>query len=191
MNKPAVNKVTRHRRRIHYVDESLQKFLLVGLVLLEAGLAAGLAWLMFQHLNQIIEDNLYRVHLADATSLLPQLISQSYFLLGLFFAVNLLALVAVDLVWRRYVHSILRSFMQLMTKKSQLDFSADPAIASRHQLLDLTKTQREQDRARLTAIRAQLSLLNPDVPTAADAPTVQEVLSALNELLPKTATTAP
>ena len=191
MNKPAENPHNSHRRRIHYVDESLQKFLLVGLVLLEAGLAAGLAWLMYQHLNQIIDDNMYRVHLADATSLLPQLISQSYFLLGLFFAVNVLALVAVDLVWRRYVHSILRSFMQLMTKTSQLDFSFDPAIARRHQLLDLSEAQRAQDRARLTAIRAQLSLLSPEVSTATDAPTVQRVLNALNELLPNTTTTPP
>jgi hypothetical protein len=54
-----------HRRKIHFVDETLQKFLLIGLVLLETGLAAGLTWLMFSRLNQIIEDNLYRVHLAD------------------------------------------------------------------------------------------------------------------------------
>jgi hypothetical protein len=44
-----------HRRKIHFVDETLQKFLLIGLVLLETGLAAGLTWLMFSRLNQIIE----------------------------------------------------------------------------------------------------------------------------------------
>jgi len=97
MNLPTAYTPSRHVRKIRYIDETLQKLLLIGLVLLEAALAAGLAWMMYQHLNQIIEDNLYRVHLADDVPMLTQLMHEEFILLGLFFAVNLIALLTVDL----------------------------------------------------------------------------------------------
>lgn len=178
-----------HRRKIHYVDETLQKFLLIGLVLLEAGLAAGLTWIMFSRLNQIIEDSLYRVHLGDGVPILAQLTHEALILLGIFSVANLIALLLVDFVWRRYINSILRLFMQLMGKTSQLDFTDDPEMSDRHQVLDLAETQRDQDRIRLTAIRDQLSHLEPAM-LANEAHAMHEALKALNELLPQTATTS-
>ena len=180
---------THHRRKIHYVDETIQKFLLIGLVLLETGLAAGLAWMMFRHLNQIIDDNLYRIHLADTAPILTQLIHEAIVLLGIFTASNLVALVLVDFIWRRYIYSILRFFKQLMEKTYKLDFTDDPKISNRHQILDLAETQRDQDRIRLTAIREQLPRLEPAMIAAKDTQAVREVLTALDELLPKSATT--
>lgn len=180
-----------HLRKSHYVDETLQKFLLVGLVLLEVGLAVGFAWMMYRHLNQIIEESLYRVHLADAVPMLAQLMHEALILLGIFSAANLLALVVVDLIWRRHVSSILRLFMQLMRKTLQLDFTADAAIGDHHQLLDLAAIQREQDRTRLTAIRDQLSRLEPEMLAANDAHAMHDVLNALDALVPKRETTLP
>lgn len=176
-----------HRRKIHYVDETLQKFLLVGLVVLEAGLAAGLTWMMFGRLNQIIEDNLYRVHLGGSVPILAQLTHEALILLGIFSVVNLIALLLVDLGWRRYVNSILRLFMRLMGKTYQLDFTSDPEISDRHQVLDMAKTQRVQDRNRLTEIRQQLSRLEPAMLAANDTQGVHDVLKALDELLPQPA----
>ena len=170
-----------HRRKIHYVDETLQKFLLIGLVMLEAGLAAGLAWLMFRHLNQIIDDNLYRVHLADAVPIINQLTHAASILLGLFCAVNLVALAVVDLLWRRHVDSILRHFMRLVGKTRALDFTIDPTTGNRHLLLNLAETQREQDRTRLTKIRQQLALM----PGASDSRRVYAVLDSVDQLLPR------
>lgn len=180
---PLINK-SRHQRKIHYVDETLQKFLLIGLVLLEAGLAAGLAWMMFRHLNQIIEENLYRVHLADAVPILTQLTHEAITLLLIFGATNLVALVFVDLLWRRYVNSILCLFMKLMGKTHQLDFTSDPIISDRHQVLHLTEIQRDQDRVRLTAIHDQLLHLETAM-LANEAYAMNVALKALNELLPQ------
>jgi len=175
---------THVRRKIHYVDETLQKFLLVGLVVLEAGLAGVLAWLMFLHLNRIVEDNLYRVHLGEGPPLLAQLMHEAFILLVIFGAANLIALLVVDFLWRRYAYSILYLFMQLMGKTSRLDFTADPPISDRHQVLDLAETQRDQDRIRLTEIRKQLSRLEPEILSAKDTQGVPDVLKALDELLP-------
>ncbi len=179
---------THHRRKIHYVDETLQKFLLIGLVLLEAGLAAGLSWMMFRRLNQIIENHLYRVHLADTGPILAQLMHEAIILLGIFSVVNLVALLVVDVLWRRYVYGILRLFKLLMGKTYQLDFTDDPEISDRHQVLDLAETQRDQDRIRLTEIRDQLFRLETEMLAANDTQGVHEVMKALDELLPQPTT---
>jgi len=172
-----------HERKIHYVDESIQKALLVGLVLLEVALAAGLAWLMWQHLNKIVEDNLYRIHLADAQPILSQLLQEAARLLGIFVAVNVVALVLVHVLWQRYVQSILLVFKQLMAKSAALDYSADAPARRRHQLLDLVEAQRELDRQRLTAVRALVQQLPAD--PAANSAAVAPVLAALDDTIPK------
>lgn len=178
---------THHRRKIHYVDETLQKSLLIGLVLLEAGLAGLMAWMMFQQLNQIVESNLYRVHLANSGSIVSQLAHGAIILLAKFSLVNLVALLVADLIWRRYVYSILDSFKLLMGKTFKLDFTADPEISKRHQVLDLAETQREQDRIRLSKIREQRSRLESAMQAANDAPGVHHAIKALDELLPRPA----
>ncbi|MFI4939958.1 MAG: hypothetical protein ACHP7O_06405 [Burkholderiales bacterium] len=184
-----------HRlRKTRYVDEIFQKFLLIGLVVLEAGLAAGLAWTMYRHMNRIIEENLYRVHLAEAAPMMSQLVHEALILLGIFFVVNLLALVAVDFIWRRHIYSILRQFMTLMGKSYRLDFTADPKISDRHQILDLAGFHREQDRVRLAAIRDRLAMLETTLLAARESSAIHAIhetheihdaLKALDALLPR------
>jgi hypothetical protein len=187
MNSLTIPSKSHRRRKIHYVDEALQKYLLIGLVVLEAGLAGGLAWMMSWRLNRIIELNLYRVHLADSGPMLGQLMHEAIILLGMFFVANLLALLVVEIIWRRHVHSILRVLGLSMEKTNQLDFTADPEIGSRHQVLNLAESQRDKDRIRLSEIREQLSRLDSGLPAANDARGVQDLLQALDALLPQPA----
>lgn len=174
---------TLHQRKIHYVDESIQQALLVGLVVLEVALVAGLSWLMWQHLNAIVEDNLYRIHLAEAQPILNQLLQEAARLLGIFVAVNAVALVLVHLLWQRHVRSILVAFGRLMAKTRALDFSADAPLQQRHQLLDLTGAQRDADRQRLITVRSLVQRLPTD--PGADAAVVAPLLAALDEAIPK------
>lgn len=184
MNTPTPKRRGPPRRKLHYVDETLQKFFLSGLVLLEAALAAGLTWLMWQYLNQVVDDNLYRVHLADTPPILLQLAQQALVLLGIFFAVNVLALVLVDLIWRAYVNHILGHFMQLMGKTAALDFTSDLPNPQRHQVLDLAESQRDKERQRLTEIRTRLSLLPTASLALESAHYVADAVHAAKRLLP-------
>jgi len=72
-----------------------------------------------------------------------------------------------------------------MGKTSQLDFTADPAVGNRHQVLDLAEIQREQDRTRLTAIRDQLSRLESEMLLANNVHAMHDVLNSLDEFLPQ------
>jgi hypothetical protein len=174
-----------YQRRTRYVDETVQKWLIVCLVLLEIGLVTGLSWLLYLHLNQAIEENLYRVHLAKAAPLLNQLLHAAWPLLGMFLFVNALVLLFVYMAWRQYMNVMLRQFMMLIGKTQQLDFSPDSKQTSyRFELLLLTEAQRAQERQRLTAIREQVSRLGAEVSAANNPQNVQDALRELETWLP-------
>lgn len=176
---------TRQRRRIQYVDETIQKFMLVGLVLLEPVLAGASVWLLHWRFNQIVEQNLYRVHLAEASSLFGQLLHEAFFLSGIFTLANVIALLIADLIWRRYVNSVLRHFRASVDKTSKLDFSSDPATAGHHPVLALAETQRAQERARLAAIRKLMTNLGAEVLDQTDVHGMRDQLKTLDALLPR------
>lgn len=193
MKTPLESRRASYRRKIHYVDETLQKLFLLGLILLEVSLAAGLTWLMWQHLNQIVDDRLYQVHLAQAKPMLTELAQEAILLLGIFFAVNLLALLLIDWAWRHHVNAILRDFMQLVGKTGALDFTSDPVMAKQHQVLDLAKAQRDQDRQRLSAFRSRLNALVASHRVSEFSAPLADQLQTLQHLLPipPTGPTAP
>jgi len=187
MNTPKRARRDEFRRKTHYVDESLQKFFLLALVLLEIILVGGLTWLMWSHLNQIIDDNLYRVHLQDSPSILSLLLREAAFLLTLFFVANLCALIVANLIWQRYVTSILQSFLRLIRKTQALDFTADQETSGKHQIISLMATQRRQERQRLMQIRSRLDSIKSTLAAAGSQPALADSLRALRQLLPSVA----
>lgn len=173
----------RRARRIHYVDERIQKWLLVALVVLEVALAGAAVAVLDWRLSGVIEDNLYRVHLAEAEPLLGQLTLAAVNVLGVFVAVNAIAVLAADAIWRYYVNSVVHDFMALIGKTGDLDFSPDPE-ATRHEVLALAAAWRARERARLAEIRVQVGRLDAGVSAGADSRSMQEALNRLHELLP-------
>lgn len=172
-----------YRRRIHYVDKKLQRWLLLTLVTLEAGLVAGMVWLMHWRLGRIIDESLYRVHLATAAPLADELMHAAPVLVGIFMLANVIALLVAEGIWRSYVNSLLRSFMGAVGKTGELDFSADPQMGGRHRLLDLTAAQRSRERRRFAAFREQLARLDAEVSGACDPRAARELLERLDNLV--------
>lgn len=184
MNRQPRSRRGSYRRQTHYVGERLQTLLLLALVLLEVALVAGLSWLMWSHLNQILDDNLYRVHLQDSPSILSLLLRQAVALLGVFFVANLCALLLVNLIWQRHVNAVLRHFLALIKKTQALDFSADPALSGQHQVINLTAIQRRQKRQRLQQFRARLHAITADLTQARAPAELGAALHGLRHLLP-------
>ena len=140
---------------------------------------------MHWRLNQTIEQNLFRAHLADASSLLSQLLHESLPLLGIFILANALAIVLAQVIWHRYVNAMLIQFMALVEKTQQLDFSPDPEeMKHRYELLTLAEIQRTKERQRLAAIREQISNLEAEVSVSANPPSIRQALNSLENLLP-------
>ena len=173
-----------HReRKTYYVDIVLQKWLLVALVIMETVLVSVAVWLLHWRLNLIIEENLYSAHIVSVASMLEQLRNEALMVLALFVSVNAIALLIADVVWYRYVFSVLRGFMTLVGKTSRLDFSGD-LDNSHHELHTLAATWRAQERDRLGAIREHLAQLDSDLAGENRSQSASKTLDALKELLP-------
>jgi len=184
MSSTAVQANARHRRKIHYVDERIQKWLLVALVVMEAALAAAAVGVLNWHLAGVIEENLYRVHLHAPGPLFDQLMQGAQKVLGMFILINVIALLLADAIWRHHVNCVVNDFMALTGKTGDLDFSADPETAHSHEVLALARAWRARERVRLAAIREQLVRLEGEVSAQSDPRRIQELLDNLKELLP-------
>jgi hypothetical protein len=182
MNTATVSNPASRRRRIRYIDQGLQKWLVVAVVL-EVAAAAAAVGLLYLRLSGLIEDNLYRVHFAAVDSMAPTALHDGLMLMLAFVAINVLALLTATVVWGRYVGNILRDFVAVIEKTLRMDFSEDTERQGQHEVLALAGQWRAKERERLAAISAQVGLLNTADADAGEQRATPEVLRRLRELL--------
>lgn len=167
------------RRRIRYIDRALQKRLLTGFILLEVLLVvAGLVYL-HGSLEAVLEENLYRIHLADAEPIFSLLLRETALVLGGMLLANLAVLGGANWLWARYVDSILQPFAGLLERTAGLDLAEDVGIAPRHRVLVLALAWRAAERTRCLRIRAAVSSLSDDT-----APQTRTALERIKAELP-------
>jgi len=174
----------KYRRRRRYVDAKLQKGLLAVLVMVETTLVALSLWLVYLHLNKLIEDALYRVHLAKTGPMLPVLLHDVFFIFSIFVVANAAILLAVIGLWCRHVNFITGEFGNLTRKTGKLDFSPDLGIRRKHELLTHTGNWRAKERVRFTRIREEAATLERELCNGADTRYLVSIVRGLKELLP-------
>lgn len=160
---------TPNRRHIHYVDHTLQKWLLLALVVMESVLVALAIWALYRALGTLIEEEMYRVHYSTPTRLLPVLIKEGAAVLGWMLLVNVLALLAADRIWAIYVQDILKKLTTLMQASQKLDFASHASMQSRHAVLAHALSWRDTTRQHLAQKRALILSLPPALPDSAEA----------------------
>lgn len=165
MNRPA----PQNRRHIHYVDHTLQKWLLLALVVMEAILVSLAIWALYRALDTLIDEEMYRVHYSTDTQVLPLLIKEGSVVLGWMLLVNLLALLAADRLWAVLVHSILKKLGRLMQASQTLDFSPQDMIGNNHAVLEQALSWRQAQAQRLGTRRAMIASLPATLPASAEA----------------------
>lgn len=172
-----------HRRRLLYVDSSIQRSLLLALVVLEVALVATSIWLLHWRLVHFIDDSMYRMHAAHEGLTLMRLAQEGFPVLVLFVVVNLLALTLVAGLWSARENLVLRDFIKLMEKTRELDFSGDPEPRRQHEVLKLATAWRALERARFAALREQLANLEDAEPNEESLQDLRVALARLNQLL--------
>ena len=185
MNSPAASTPSRpaYRRRLYFVDRSIQLSLLVAIVMLEVILVAASIWLVYWQLNQVIEENLYRVHLVQGGSLFAQLAEKGLGVLGLFAVVNIIALLVAERIWSHHESHVLRNFTELITKTWELDFSNDPEPRRQVEVLVLARTWRARERLRFAAIREQVGKLEAAALAGEPEQDMRDAMESLKKLL--------
>ncbi len=156
-----------NRRRIRLVDDVLQKWLLVALVVMEAVVVALAIWALYRALGAIVDANMYRIHFADNDSMWPLLVSEGMRVLGGMLLVNLVALIIADRIWAYYVYGILRNLGRLMDASGRLDFTDHHPIFFHHAVLDQAFAWRRSEAAHLSSVRARVELLPAQLPELA------------------------
>ena len=148
------------KRRIIYIDDNIQKRLLIALVTLEVLLIASTLWILYIQMSEIVEANLYRIHIIQNQSIYPLLLKTILIgLIGLI-AVNALMLWVVSWIWARHVDSILNPFRKLVSKVEALDFREDEPISIPHKVVELALAWRHFNRQNMLKLRQEISQLD-------------------------------
>ena len=148
------------KRRIIYIDDNIQKRLLIALVTLEVLLIASTLWILYIQMSEIVEANLYRIHIIQNQGIYPLLLKTIMIgLIGLI-AVTALMLWVVSWIWARYVDSILNPFKKLVSKVETLDFREEEPISIPHKVVELALAWRHFNRQNMLKLRQEISQLD-------------------------------
>lgn len=172
-----------YRRRLHYVDSSIQRSLLIAMVALEVSLVAASIGFAYWRMLQLIDESMYRMHLVQAGPTWMLFAGEAFWVLGLFAVINILALMIAAKIWSRHENLVLQDFTTLIAKSRELDFSSDADTRRQHEVLALAVTWRAQERIRFAAIRDQVSKLEGAMSAEESPRDMQISVESLNKLL--------
>lgn len=174
------------KRRTVYLDDKVQKGLLIALVTLEIMLIAATLLMLYLQMGEVVDANLYRVHFSDKPNIYPLLLKTA--LVGVFglIAVNILVLWVAGRVWTYHVDSILKPFRELIGKVEALDFSEDATIVIPHQVVYLALAWRLSKRQDLLCLRQEIARLDElgDLSEAGARASARASLETIRRLLP-------
>lgn len=150
-----------HQRNVTYIDQALQKWLLVALVALEVLILLGAGAILYFRLDAAVEDSLYRVHLASQPSMLSVLLKESVQIVVGLIAVNLIALLVADRIWARHVRGILGALRIILQSVQDLDLREETVseISPRHEILVVGLEWHRTERKRHLALRKSIAAL--------------------------------
>lgn len=187
--KTAAHKARLPIRRIRYIDESIQLWLLVALVVMEIVLVISSLTILHFRLDAVIEDSLYRVHLAAQPPMLHLLVTATLHVLGWTLFWNIAALVAADHIWVRHIRTITIPFQALVTRMAALEFDRDDGMSDHHRVSILAKAWFFSEKWRLDDLRNTLHELDAasDMAQPEDRQRSLELLQHMRKQLPPSA----
>lgn len=165
MNSP----LPQERRRIHYIDHVLQKWLLLALVALEAALTGAAIWGLYRVLGGIIDDNMYRIHFSADEDTLRRFLIEGAKILAATGVVNLAALIIADRIWAAYVQRIVRALDKVMHAAQRLDLRPQDGVRRAHAVLDQALRWQRTESLRLQRIRHLVRAMPASLPESAAA----------------------
>lgn len=183
MSSPAASAPSRpaSRRRVHYVDSSIQRPLLIAIVALELGLVAACSWLAHRRMIHVIEESMYRMNVAQIEPILTRLAQEGFAVLGSFALVNVIALMLAVGIWSYRQDLVMQDFTRLIGKTRALDFSSDAETQRQHEVLALAAVWRARERTRFAAIRDQVVRLEAAVSAKASTEDLRTSVQSLRK----------
>lgn len=170
-----------HHRHIHYLDNRIQKGLLIALVSMEIMLVVIAMWLLHGTLSDAIEQQMYQVHFTSHRSIFSILFTECVKILGVFLLVNLAALLLAERIWAYWVNGILRNLMTLTEAALHLDFSEKSHISCNHPVLMQAMAWRYAEFFRIEGVRQDIHTLPSAL--AASAKEREDTAASLKKII--------
>jgi hypothetical protein len=169
------------RRRLRVVDDMLQTWLLVLLVVMESVLVTAAIWFLYRQLDAAVDENLYRVHFTGSVDMLTLLVREGLPVIGVLLLANLGALLVADRIWVCYVNNILGHLGALVSASANLDLRPLPPPPASHAVLDQAIQWREGEAQYLAQVRALVAVLPQELPPPGERAATAEILARLRQ----------
>ena len=149
-----------YRRRIIYIDGTLQGGLITALILLESMMViAALIYLRFRY-SILLDEYLYSIHLGSVEDLLLKLLNELVIIIVVMSAINFVALLIANALWGRHINRIIACFRRGLKKIQSLDLTPSTQIQiPKHDVLDQLEVWRDGEANRCQKLIAALSRL--------------------------------
>lgn len=146
------------KRRIVYIDGTLQGLLITALILLESMMViAALVYLRFRY-SALLDNYLYSIHFGSVDDFLTKLVHELIIVVVVMSVVNFIALLIANAFWGQYIHRIISCFRTVLKKIQLLDLSGTiPSNAPRHEALDQLDLWRHGEATRWRKLLESLS----------------------------------
>ena len=182
MNQPQQH----HRRRQHLIDKKVQGQFLTALVIIEVLIFALGMMMVYQDMQAVMEDNLYRVH-QHVQGGRPLLLKQLLLTVPWIIGVNIVLLIIADRIWQRNVQVIVAELQAVLEKVRKLDLRGYHVHGDQHEVLQQAEHWFGVERERYHQLHTGVHQL-PEQLEDSDQHGVTQLrnqLNALREHLPK------
>ncbi len=149
-------------RRRHYVDRILQGRFLIGLVTLEVLLFGVGLFVVYQHMNKAIEQQIFQAHTSHEGGI-SLLIGELLHVLPWIVIANIVAVLITSRIWSQYLDKVIQSLRLMLTAAAKLDFgSISSQMTGDHEVIDIGIAWIRRERERNQVIKAAIAELTVD-----------------------------
>ena len=150
-----------NKRHIHYINPAVQKRLMISLIVAELILICLTIFWLYIDLDQLIESNLYKIHIQNTltTSFLMTRLSKSILIL---LAINIIIASIIVWYWKNYIKAITTPLEQITHAIQTLDFTIDPLISVPHESGAIAVEWLEREKNQLIKLRQCLKKLDDE-----------------------------
>jgi hypothetical protein len=161
-------------RHIRYIDERIQGRLLAATLVLDVIVFATAMVVLYFHLNQVIDEQLFRIHMGPQEGL-PVLVSELLRVAPYIVLIKVLMMMLVEWVWLNYVRRIVVSLRTAFQAAAFLDLRLRPAPVVEHDVLDTAGDWIQDERLRCAQLRQLAEELRPDMDKESARQLIQEM----------------
>jgi len=168
------------QRSSSYVDGRIQGRLVAAILLFEVLLITAGMLFLYYDLNQVIEDQLFRVHPGRQEGQ-PILVQHLMLVIPAIVAANVMLVALIEWLWSGYISKIIWPLRHALEAFAMLDFRHRPAPVVQHEVLDKTGDWIQDERLRC----AQLRQLVEELDAGMDVSDAKRLLDEMRRCLPK------